>query len=78
MLNLRFYPENNRLESDHGKLKRLIKPMLEFKSMKSANATITGYEVMRVFKKGQFDLWMNTKAANETQFINQLFEVYAE
>ena len=52
--------------------------MLEFKSMKSANATITGYEVMRVFKKGQFDLWMNTKAANETQFINQLFEVYAE
>jgi transposase-like protein len=68
---------NNRLESDHGKLKRLIKPMLGFKSMKSANSSITGYEVMRMFKKGQFDSWMNAKAVNEAQFINELFEVYA-
>ena len=51
--------------------------MLEFKSMKSANATITGYEVMRMFKKGQFDFWMNTQAVNEPQFIHELFEVYA-
>ena len=33
--------------------------------MKSANATITGYEVMRMLKKGQFNLWMDTKAVNE-------------
>ena len=52
---------NNRIESDHGKLKRLIKPMLGFKSMKSANATITGYEFMRMFKKGQFDFWLKAK-----------------
>ena len=45
--------------------------------MKSANVTITGYEVMRMFKKGQFDLLMNAKAVNEAQFINQLFDVYA-
>ena len=32
---------------------------------------------MRMFKKGQFDFWMNTKAANEPQFIHELFEVYA-
>ena len=43
---------NNRLESDHGKLKRLIKPTLGFKSMKTAYATIKGFEVMRMFKKG--------------------------
>ena len=43
---------NNIIESDHGKLKRSIKPTLGFKSMKTAYATIKGFEVMRIFKKG--------------------------
>src|SRR5512132_1511934 len=42
---------NNRLEGYHGKLKRLIKPTLGFQSMKTAYATIKGFEVMRMFKK---------------------------
>jgi hypothetical protein len=42
---------NNIIESDHGKLKRLIKPTLGFKSMKTAYATIKGFEIMRMFKK---------------------------
>ena len=45
---------NNIVESDHAKLKRLIKPTTGFKSMKSAYATIKGFEIMRMFKKGQF------------------------
>jgi len=48
---------NNIIESDHGKLKRLINPTLGFKSMKTAYATIKGFEVMRMFKKGRFELW---------------------
>ncbi len=48
---------NNIIESDHGKLKRLIKPTLGFKAMKTAYATIKGFEVMRMFKKGRFDFW---------------------
>ena len=48
---------NNIIESDHGKLKRLIKPTLGFKSMKTAYATIKGFEIMRMFKKGKFNLW---------------------
>lgn len=48
---------NNIIESDHGKLKRLIKPTLGFKSMKTAYATIKGFEVMQMFKKGRFELW---------------------
>lgn len=48
---------NNLIESDHGKLKRLIKPTLGFKSMKTAYATIKGFEVMRMFRKGQMDRW---------------------
>lgn len=44
---------NNVVEADHGKLKRLIKPTLGFKSMKTAYATIKGFEAMRSLKKGQ-------------------------
>jgi IS6 family transposase len=48
---------NNIIESNHGKLKRLIRPTLGFKSMKTAYATIKGFEVMRMFKKGRFETW---------------------
>jgi methenyltetrahydromethanopterin cyclohydrolase len=48
---------NNIIESDHGKLKHLIKPTSGFKSMKTAYATIKGFEVMRMFKKGNFSFW---------------------
>lgn len=44
---------NNRLEADHGKLKRLLKPVRGFKSMKTAYATIKGFEIRRMFRKGQ-------------------------
>ena len=39
---------NNVIEADHGKLKRLIKPTLGFKSMKTAYATIKGFEVIAI------------------------------
>ena len=45
------------IELDHRKLKRLIKPTLGFKSMKTAYATIKGFEIMRMFKKGRFKIW---------------------
>ena len=44
---------NNVVEADHGKLKRLIKPTLGFKSMKTAYATIKGFEAMHAIKKRQ-------------------------
>jgi transposase, IS6 family len=49
---------NNVIEADHGKLKRRIKPKLGFKSMKTAYATIKGFELMHAFRKGQAKLWM--------------------
>ena len=44
---------NNIVESDHGKLKQLIRPVRGFKTMKTAYATIKGFEVMRALRKGQ-------------------------
>ena len=69
---------NNRLECDHGKLKRLIQPTLGFQSMKTAYATIKGFEVMRMFKKGQFTWWIDAiGGGTEARFINRLFGLYA-
>jgi IS6 family transposase len=65
---------NNRIESDHGKLKRLIKPTLGFKSMKTAFATIKGFEVMRMFRKGQLNVWFFKQGLRgEIRFIERQF-----
>lgn len=65
---------NNLIESDHGKIKRLIKPTLGFKSMKTAYATIKGFEVMRMFKKGQMNRWMcNPGITGEIRLIERQF-----
>ena len=69
---------NNRIESDHGKLKRLIKPTLGFKSMRSARATIKGFEVMRMFKKGQMNTFLRERNnLGEARLVNRLFGIYA-
>jgi transposase, IS6 family len=61
---------NNAIESDHGKLKRLIYPVRGFKSMKTAYSTLKGFEVMYMFKKGQFELWQYGRGtAGETCLI---------
>ena len=44
---------NNIAEQDHRHIKRIIKPMLGFKSFVSAKATITGVELHYMLKKGQ-------------------------
>ena len=44
---------NNIIESDHGKLKQLIRPVRGFKTLKTAYATIKGFEVMHALRKGQ-------------------------
>ena len=44
---------NNVVEADHGKLKQLIGPVRGFNTLKTAYATIKGFEVMRALRKGQ-------------------------
>lgn len=67
---------NNRLEADHGGLKRLIKPTLGFKSMKSAYATLKGFETLRMIRKRQCSL-LEPEIAGEVRFVNKLFGIYA-
>jgi putative transposase len=44
---------NNIVEQDHRAIKRLVRPMLGFKSFWSAAVTLTGIELMRMIRKGQ-------------------------
>jgi transposase-like protein len=44
---------NNLIEQDHRFIKKRTKPMLGFKSFRSAKITITGIENIRIIQKGQ-------------------------
>ncbi|WP_423201772.1 DDE-type integrase/transposase/recombinase [Edaphobacter modestus] len=42
---------NNIIEADHGGLKRVIRPTRGFQTMRTASATIKGFEVMRMIRR---------------------------
>jgi transposase-like protein len=44
---------NNIVEQDHRVIKRVVRPMLGFKSFRSSAATIAGIELMHINRKGQ-------------------------
>ena len=44
---------NNIVEQDHRAVKRVVRPMLGFKSFRSAAATVAGIELMHMIRKGQ-------------------------
>jgi putative transposase len=54
---------NNLIEQDHRAVKRLVRPMLGFKSFWSARCTIAGIEVTHAIRKGQL---ANTGAEYQT------------
>jgi putative transposase len=53
---------NNLVEQDHRAVKRIVRPMLGFKSFWAARCTIAGVEVMHAIRKGQL-----ASMGNETQ-----------
>jgi len=44
---------NNIVEQDHRAIKRVVRPMLGFKSFRSAAVTLAGIELMHMIRKGQ-------------------------
>ena len=45
----------NLIEQDHRAIKRVVRPVLGFKSIQGARATIAGIDAMHMIKKGQLD-----------------------
>ena len=67
---------NNVVEADHGKLKPLIRPVRGFKSLKTAYATIKGFEVMRALRKGQaFSFNIARDMRGEARLVERAFNV---
>jgi IS6 family transposase len=65
---------NNIIESDHGKLKQLIRPVRGFKTLKTAYATIKGFEVMHALRKGQASAFNITRdIRGEARIVERVF-----
>jgi putative transposase len=54
---------NNIVEQDHRAVKRLARPMLGFKSFRSAQVTLTGIQLMHMIRKGQLRTKGNLRPA---------------
>ncbi len=67
---------NNIIEQDHRFIKRKVKPMLGFNSLKTAENTICGIEIMHMIKKGQIDR-KSQDVLFEVNFINEILGVIA-
>jgi transposase-like protein len=67
---------NTILEADHGALKRVIRPTRGFQRMKTAAATLTGFEIMRMIRRGHYNK-RGCRATGEIRLINQLFGLAA-
>ena len=65
---------NNVVEADHGKLKQLIHPVRGFKTLRTAYATIKGFEVMRALRKGQAGAFNITRdICGEARIVERAF-----
>jgi transposase, IS6 family len=67
---------NNVIEADHGALKRVIRPTRGFQRMKTASATLRGFEVMRMIRRGHCIL-PQPGVTGEIRLVNQLFGLAA-
>ncbi len=60
---------NNIIEADHGGLKRMIRPMRGFQTMRKAAAAIKGFEIMRMIRRR---LCILCEPKDIEQLINEL------
>jgi len=62
---------NNVIEQDHRAIKRVTRPMLNFKSFRSAARVLAGIELMHMIHKGQFAI----EGADGISFANQFYNL---
>jgi IS6 family transposase len=67
---------NNIIEADHGALKRMIRPTRGFQRMKTASATLKGFEVMRMVRRGHC-LPRHAAVTGKICLVDQLFGLVA-
>ena len=60
---------NNIVEQDHRAIKRVTRPMLNFKSFRAAQCVLVGVELMHMIRKGQFAI----NGADAMSFADQFY-----
>ena len=64
---------NNIVEQDHRAIKRIVRPMMGFKSFGCARILIAGIETMHMIKKGQFTGTKARASSAASQFYSLAF-----
>ena len=64
---------NNLVEQDHRAVKRVVRPMLGFKSFTCARILIAGIETMHMIRKGQLELLKEQDSSAANQFYSLAF-----
>ena len=64
---------NNMVEQDHRAIRRIVRPMLGFKSFRCASILIAGIETMHMIKKGQLDRPDAQASTAASQFYSLAF-----
>ena len=64
---------NNLVEQDHRAVKRITRPMLEFKTFLCARILIAGIEVMHMIRKGQLGAVKDQASSAANQFYSLVF-----
>jgi putative transposase len=59
---------NNRIEQDHRRIKRRVRPMMGFKSTSSARTILGGIEMVHMMRKGQAKFACNPQPSLAEQF----------
>ncbi|MEP5324177.1 DDE-type integrase/transposase/recombinase, partial [Marinobacter alexandrii] len=67
---------NNRIESDHAAMKRLLGYRQSFRSLRTAKATLSGIETIRTIKRGHIH-YKQPGVLGEIAFIDSLFSATA-
>ncbi len=70
-------PDNNTVEQDHRRIKRLVRPGLGFGRFRTARRTLAGYEVMAMIRKGQVHTIDGHDIRAQAAFVASLFQVAA-
>jgi transposase-like protein len=69
--------QNNIVEQDHRRLKRLVRPGLGFGGLETAKRTLAGYEVVAMIRKGQVHNVGGQDMKAQAAFVASLFGVAA-
>jgi len=66
---------NNIVEQDHRSIKRIVKPMMGFKSFNTARRTLSGIEAMNMIRKGQVNSIDRGDIVSQVRWIEAIFGI---